>query len=143
MDFDYAEVTTQSRENPVFYVQYAHARASSVLRQEDAQQISELEADLSCLTDEHELALIKLLASFPRQIEAAAQSFEPHRIAFYLMDLAAAFHGLWNKGRDQASLRFIVDDKAISAARCKLVKATAVVIRNGLAILGVDAIEEM
>ncbi len=143
MDFDYAEVTTQSRENPVFYVQYAHARACSVLRQEDAQQISELEADLSCLTDEHELALIKLLASFPRQIEAAAQSFEPHRIAFYLMDLAAAFHGLWNKGRDQASLRFIVDDKAISAARCKLVKATAVVIRNGLAILGVDAIEEM
>ncbi len=143
MDFDYAEVTKQTRDNPVFYVQYAHARACSVLRQDEAKLVSDLEADLSCLTDDHELALIKLLATFPRQIEAAAQSFEPHRIAFYLMDLAAAFHGLWNRGRDEASLRFIVDDKMISAARCKLVQATAVVICNGLAILGVDAIEEM
>ena len=143
MDFDYAEVTKQTRENPVFYVQYAHARACSVLRQDEAKDIITATADLSCLTDDHEMALIKLLASFPRQIEAAAQSFEPHRIAFYLMDLAAAFHGLWNRGRDEASLRFIVDDKMISAARCQLVQATAVVIRNGLAILGVDAIEEM
>ena len=143
MDFDYAEVTKQTRDNPVFYVQYAHARACSVLRQDEAKLVSDIEADLSCLTDDHELALIKLLAIFPRQIEAAAQSFEPHRIAFYLMDLAAAFHGLWNRGRDEASLRFIVDDKMISAARCKLVQATAVVICNGLAILGVDAIEEM
>jgi len=143
MDFDYAEVTKQTRDNPVFYVQYAHARACSVLRQDEAKLVSDIEADLSCLTDDHELALIKLLATFPRQIEAAAQSFEPHRIAFYLMDLAAAFHGLWNRGRDEASLRFIVDDKMISAARCKLVQATAVVICNGLAILGVDAIEEM
>lgn len=143
MDFDYAEVTKQTRDNPVFYVQYAHARACSVLRQDEAKLVSDIEADLSCLTDDHELALIKLLATFPRQIEAAAQSFEPHRIAFYLMDLAAAFHGLWNRGRDDASLRFIVDDKMISAARCKLVQATAVVICNGLAILGVDAIEEM
>jgi len=143
MDFDYAEVTKQTRDNPVFYVQYAHARACSVLRQDEAKLVSDIEADLSCLTDDHELALIKLLATFPRQIEAAAQSFEPHRIAFYLMDLAAAFHGLWNRGRDEASLRFIVDDKMISAARCKLVQATAVVIFNGLAILGVDAIEEM
>ncbi|MDC1020154.1 arginine--tRNA ligase [Alphaproteobacteria bacterium] len=143
MDFDYAEVTKQTRDNPVFYVQYAHARACSVLRQDEAKLVADIEADLSCLTDDHELALIKLLATFPRQIEAAAQSFEPHRIAFYLMDLAAAFHGLWNRGRDEASLRFIVDDKMISAARCKLVQATAVVICNGLAILGVDAIEEM
>ncbi|MDA0909232.1 MAG: arginine--tRNA ligase [Proteobacteria bacterium] len=143
MDFDYAEVTKQTRDNPVFYVQYAHARACSVLRQDEAKLVSDIEANLSCLTDDHELALIKLLATFPRQIEAAAQSFEPHRIAFYLMDLAAAFHGLWNRGRDEASLRFIVDDKMISAARCKLVQATAVVICNGLAILGVDAIEEM
>lgn len=143
MDFDYAEVTKQTRDNPVFYVQYAHARACSVLRQDEVKLVADIEADLSCLTDDHELALIKLLATFPRQIEAAAQSFEPHRIAFYLMDLAAAFHGLWNRGRDEASLRFIVDDKMISAARCKLVQATAVVICNGLAILGVDAIEEM
>ena len=143
MDFDYAEVTKQTRENPVFYVQYAHARACSVLRQDEAKDIITATADLSCLTDDHEMALIKLLASFPRQIEAAAQSFESHRIAFYLMDLAAAFHGLWNRGRDEASLRFIVDDKMISAARCQLVQATAVVIRNGLAILGVNAIEEM
>ena len=143
MDFDYAEVTTQSRENPVFYVQYAHARASSVLRQDEVAQINMADADLGLLTDSNEMALIRQLASFPRQVEAAGQAFEPHRIAFYLMDLAASFHGLWNKGRDDASLRFITDDPKLTAARLKLVDATAVVIRNGFAILGVEAIKEM
>ena len=143
MDFDYVEVTTQSRENPVFYVQYAHARASSVLRQDEVAQINMADADLGLLTDSNEMALIRQLASFPRQVEAAGQAFEPHRIAFYLMDLAASFHGLWNKGRDDASLRFITDDPKLTAARLKLVDATAVVIRNGFAILGVEAIKEM
>ncbi|MGB2324687.1 MAG: DALR anticodon-binding domain-containing protein, partial [Candidatus Puniceispirillales bacterium] len=143
MDFDYAEVTTQSRENPVFYVQYAHARASSVLRQDEAKQINLKDADLGLLTDASEIALIRQLASYPRQVEAAGQAFEPHRIAFYLMELAASFHGLWNKGRDNASLRFITDDPKRTAARLKLVHATGIVIRNGFAILGVEAIEEM
>lgn len=143
MDFDYAEVTSQSRENPVFYVQYAHARASSVLRQDEALSINIDNADLSMLSDPNEMGLIRLLASYPRQVEAAGQAFEPHRIAFYLMDLASAFHGLWNKGRDDSSLRFITDDPKLTAARLKLVNATAVVIRNGFAILGVEAISEM
>ncbi|MBL6783067.1 MAG: arginine--tRNA ligase [Alphaproteobacteria bacterium] len=143
MDFDYAEVTTQSRENPVFYVQYAHARACSVLRQDEAVKIDVSGANLSLLSDPTEMALIRLLASYPRQVEAAGQAFEPHRIAFYLMDLAAAFHGLWNKGRDDPSLRFITDNTALTAARLNLVNATAVVIRNGFAVLGVDAINEM
>ena len=143
MDFDYAEVTTQSRENPVFYVQYAHARASSVMRKDEVAQINMADADLGLLTDSNEMALIRQLASFPRLVEAAGQAFEPHRIAFYLMDLAASFHGLWNKGRDDASLRFITDDPKLTAARLKLVDATAVVIRNGFAILGVEAIKEM
>ena len=143
IDFDFDLVKSKTKENPVFYVQYAHARACSVLRQDDAVKIDVSGANLGLLSDPAEMALIRLLASYPRQVEAAGQAFEPHRIAFYLMDLAAAFHGLWNKGRDDASLRFITDNTALTAARLKLVNATAVVIRNGFAILGVDAINEM
>ncbi|NDA08632.1 MAG: arginine--tRNA ligase [Alphaproteobacteria bacterium] len=142
MDFDYAKVTEQSRDNPVFYVQYAHARASSVLRQAGG-RIDE-HVDLSALVDETEMALIKLLASWPRMVESAAIAHEPHRIAFHLNDLASAFHTLWNKGRDEPGLRFIIDDNPqVTKARLRLVDATALVIRSGLAMLGVEAAEEM
>ena len=141
MDFDYAKVTEQSRENPVFYVQYAHARAKSVLK--SSGQI-ETDADLGLLDDEAEMNLIRMMASWPRQVEAAAEAHEPHRIAFYLQDLAAAFHALWNKGRDDPALKFIRDDSpAHTAARLRMVEAAALVIRSGLAMLGVDAKEEM
>jgi len=142
MDFDYAKVTEQSRENPVFYVQYAHARAKSVLRQ--APKIKDENVDLSLLSDEAELALMKIMASYPRVVEAAADAHEPHRIAFYLNDLAAAFHSLWNKGRDHPELKFIIEGhEAVTLARLKMVEATALVIRSGLAMLGVSSAEDM
>jgi arginyl-tRNA synthetase len=147
LDFDYAKVTEQSRDNPVFYVQYAHARACSVLRQpginvEDVTGAGD--AALDRLTAPAELAVIKALASWPRLVVSAAQSHEPHRVAFYLMDLAASFHALWTAGREAPELRFIRDDDAgLTAARLCLVKATALVIRSGLGVLSIQAREEM
>ena len=143
LEFDYAKVTEKSRENPVFYVQYAHARACSVLRQPDLPAPQE-QIDLGLLNDVHELRLIRHLASWPKLIEAAAQAHEPHRIAFYLMDLAAAFHGLWNAGRDNPALKFVQpEEQMLTLARLELVKATALVIRSGLSLLSIDAVEEM
>ena len=141
LDFDYAKVTEQSRDNPVFYVQYAHARCSSVLRQAGAMPD---EANLDRLTTPAELALIKLLVSWPRMVISAATTHEPHRIAFYLMDLASAFHSLWTAGRGDPALRFMLDDDAeLTAARLWLVKATATVIRSGLGVLAIPARDEM
>ena len=147
LDFDYAKVTEQSRDNPVFYVQYAHARACSVLRQpgingEDVTGAGD--AALDRLTAPAEMAVIKALASWPRLVVSAAQSHEPHRVAFYLMDLAASFHALWTAGREAPELRFIRDDDAgLTVARLCLVKATALVIRSGLGVLSIQAREEM
>lgn len=149
LDFDFAKVMEQSRDNPVFYVQYAHARVHSVLRNAGEAGIGHSDAtlaaaDLSLLTDEAELALVKLMAAFPRQVEQAAQAHEPHRIAFYLYDLASAFHALWNKGKDEPSLRFIVaEDRNATLARLALIRAVAYVIAAGLGILGVEPAEEM
>ena len=141
LDFDYAKVTEQSRDNPVFYVQYAHARACSVLRQ--APQ-ADVVADLDRLTAPAEMSVIKALASWPRLVVSAAQSHEPHRVAFFLMDLAAQFHALWTAGREAPELRFIrEDDAGLTAARLCLVKATALVIRSGLGVLSITAREEM
>ena len=141
LDFDYAKVTEQSRDNPVFYVQYAHARACSVLRQAPQADVA---ADLDRLTASAEMAVIKALASWPRLVVSAAQSHEPHRVAFFLMDLAAAFHALWTAGREAPELRFIrEDDAGLTAARLCLVKATALVIRSGLGVLSITAREEM
>ena len=151
LEFDLARVTEQSRENPVFYVQYAHARCRSVLRMAQA-AFENLElgrealasSELSRLSDDSELALIKLLAGWPRQIESAAEVHEPHRVAFYLYDLAAAFHGHWTKGRDNSSLRFIVeDDELTTAARLALVRGVETVIASGLDLMGVTPVEEM
>ena len=145
LEFDYAKVTEKSRENPVFYVQYAHARASSVLRQEDIRGLTEQgQPDLALLSDMHEVRLIKQLASWPSVVRAAALTHEPHRVAFYLIDLAALFHGLWNAGRDNPALRFILDsDAELTRARLSLVAASAHVIKAGLSLLSVDAPEEM
>lgn len=141
LDFDYAKVTEHSRDNPVFYVQYAHARASSVLRNAT---MSTEQADLARLVAAPELALVKQLASWPKLVVSAANAAEPHRIAFYLMDLAGAFHSLWTAGREDPSLRFIVDDDPqMTAARLDLVKATSLVIRSGLNVLSIKAMEEM
>ena len=151
LDFDLKLVLEQSRDNPVFYVQYAHARACSALRNGQAafpglaiDDSSLADADMGCLNDDAELALIKMLAGWPRLVESAALAREPHRIAYYLNDVAAAFHGLWNKGNDDVSLRFIVpDDEALTRSRLALVRAMAVVIASGLAVMGVAPVEEM
>ncbi|MDB2389926.1 arginine--tRNA ligase [Alphaproteobacteria bacterium] len=141
LDFDYAKVTEQSRDNPVFYVQYAHARACSVLRQaKDAPS----EADLSVLKDPAEIAVLKMLASWPKLVESAARAHEAHRIAFFLVDLASSFHSLWNAGRENPELRFIIDDNpVVTAARLQLVKATSLVIATGLNVLSIKALDEM
>ncbi len=145
MEFDLDKVVEQSRDNPVFYVQYAHARCRSVLRQAGDPPVAELaQAPLDALSDPAEMALIRRLAAWPRTVEAAAAAREPHRIAFFLQDLAADFHVLWNKGRDDATLRFIrADEPEATRARLALVAATATGIRAGLAVLGVEPVEEM
>jgi arginyl-tRNA synthetase len=145
MEFDLDKVVEQSRDNPVFYVQYAHARCRSVLRQAGDPSVETLAAaPLSPLTDPAELALIRRLIAWPRTVEAAALAREPHRISFFLHDLAADFHVLWNKGRDDATLRFIRGDEPVpTQARLALVASTASVIRSGLAVMGVMPVEEM
>ncbi|MGP1253097.1 MAG: arginine--tRNA ligase [Kiloniellales bacterium] len=151
LDFDLEKVLEQSRDNPVFYVQYAHARAHSVLRHAAA-ELPQVPTDarslgtspLARLTDSAELGLIKQMANWPRVVEQAAVASEPHRVAFYLYDLAAAFHGLWTKGKDDASLRFLLaDDLEATAARLALVKALAETIASGLAVMGVEPVTEM
>jgi arginyl-tRNA synthetase len=150
LDFDYARVTEQSKDNPVFYVQYAHARIASVLRTAaetfpalTADGAKVLEADLSRLVDEGEIALIKALAEFPRIIDAAARAKEPHRVAFYLYDLASSVHGQWTRGNDSPHLRFIQTDETLTAARLKLLIAVKQVITSGLSVLGVQAPDAM
>jgi arginyl-tRNA synthetase len=151
LDFDFAKVTEQSKDNPVFYVQYAHARAASVMRHaaaaypdDDLSDIALVAAPLERLSEPAELALIRLLAQWPRLVEGAAEAHEPHRIAFYLQEVAAQFHMLWNKGRDEATLRFILaSDPALTRARLALVRGVAIVIAAGLAVIGVEPVEEM
>jgi arginyl-tRNA synthetase len=148
LDFDFDKVLEQSRDNPVFYVQYAHARVNSVLRKaieagvavDDATLAN---ADLSLLDHEAELTLAGKLAEWPRLVETAARANEPHRIAFYLYELAGEFHGLWNRGNELTELRFLQDDANVSQAKIALARAAAVVIAAGLGILGVEPAEEM
>ncbi|MGE0658517.1 MAG: arginine--tRNA ligase [Reyranellaceae bacterium] len=149
-DFDLVKATEQSRDNPVWYVQYAHARTRSVMRQ--AEQAGErdltpealAQVDLSPLQDAGELGLIRLMASWPRTVEAAAQAHEPHRLAFYLYDLASAFHVHWNRGKEDATLRFIHDGNSeLTRARLALVQGVGTVIASGLDIFGVTPAEEM
>lgn len=151
LDFDLAKVLEQSKDNPVFYVQYAHARAKSVFRmaQETFPRLNEgaaevLNADLSRLNDPGEIDMIRKLAGFPVVVEGAARAHEPHRIAFYLYDLASAFHGQWTRGNESPHLRFIQpSDGKLTAARLALVQANAIVLASGLTLLGVLAPSEM
>ena len=156
LDFDLAKVIEQSRDNPVFYVQYGHARGHSIFRNAREDVVPDLpgeavartaylaDAPVERLTDPAELDLLKRLALFPRLIEAAAAAHEPHRIAFYLYDLASEFHALWTKGRDLPYLRFIMNnDAGITKARLAMVQGVVLVLASGLAILGVHAPDEM
>ncbi len=141
LDFDFAKVLEQSKDNPVFYVQYAHARICSVLRKASEQGVELI--DTPQFDDEAEISLAKKLADFPRQVAIAAKAHEPHRIAFYLYELASELHSLWSKGKDNEALRFLQDDKDLTSAKIALPRATAVVISAGLGILGVEPAQEM
>jgi arginyl-tRNA synthetase len=155
LDFDLAKVIEQSRENPVFYVQYGHARGQSIFRnarqviptlpEADSERRRALsQAALSRLDDAAELALMRRIALYPRLVEAAAMSHEPHRIAFYLYELASDFHALWTKGKDASYLRFIIqNDPELTTARLALVQGVVTVLASGLAVLGVGAPDEM
>jgi len=151
LDFDFQKVTEQSKDNPVFYVQYGHARAASILRNaeielpgRDLSAETLAASDLTLLDDSGELALLRRLAEFPRIVESAAEASEPHRVAFYLYELAAEFHQQWNRGKDLPQLRFInLEEPELTASRLALVHATKLVLSSGLSILGVSAPEEM
>jgi arginyl-tRNA synthetase len=148
LDFDFDRVMEQSKDNPVFYVQYANARVNSILRKAreagiDVSDAVLAAADLSVLRHEAEIGMARKLAEWPRLIEIAAKGNEPHRVAFYLYEVAADFHGLWNKGNDEADLRFLQENAGISQAKIALARAVGVVICAGLGILGVKPVEEM
>ncbi|MGL4439371.1 MAG: arginine--tRNA ligase [Bosea sp. (in: a-proteobacteria)] len=151
LEFDLAKVLEQSKENPVFYVQYAHARCASIFRQAgeampdlDSGMTALISANLALLSDEAERGLIKIVAQYPRLVEQAAAAHEPHRVAFYLYDLAQAFHALWNKGRDEPQLRFVNHNQPESTlARLALVHAVKAVLASGLGVLGVSSPAEM
>ncbi|MER8723094.1 arginine--tRNA ligase [Mesorhizobium sp. M1027] len=150
LDFDFAKVTEQSKDNPVFYVQYASARCHSVFRQASEQlgeamfDRNQLAAEVALLTDEGEIGLIRKLAEYPRLIEAAALALEPHRLAFYLYELASSFHGHWNRGTDNPDLRFVkVNDRQLTHARLGLVQAVSDVLTSGLTLIGANAPTEM
>jgi arginyl-tRNA synthetase len=148
LDFDFAKVLEQSKDNPVFYVQYANARINSVMRKaveagvavDDAALAA---ADLGRLSHAAEINLAKKIAEWPRLVEIAARGNEPHRVAFYLYELASDLHGLWNRAKDEPELRFVQDDPATTQVKIALARATGVVISAGLAILGVTPVEEM
>ncbi len=151
LDFDFEKVKEQSRDNAVFYVQYAHARVHSALRRAvetfpglatDAAALSD--ADIDLLADAEEIALVKRMAAWPRLVEAAAEAHEPHRVAYFLYDLASAFHSLYNLGNDDPARRFIIaDNEALTRARLALIRAVALVLASGLQVLGVEPVEEM
>ncbi|WP_138379717.1 arginine--tRNA ligase [Luteithermobacter gelatinilyticus] len=151
LDFDFTKVMEQSKDNPVFYVQYAHARVHSVLKKAqesfpdlDLSRAALLDAEVWRLDDEAELGLVKVMAGWPKLVESAALAHEPHRIAFYLYDLASAFHTLWNKGNDNPDLKFIIEgDRHLTLARLAMISALANIIATGLNILGVEPVTEM
>ena len=149
LDFDFDKVTEQSKDNPVFYVQYANARVNSILRKArseagiDVSDATLAGADLGLLAHEAELEVMRKLGEWPRLVEIAARGNDPHRVAFYLYDLASEFHGLWNRGNDDDSLRFLQGDAGVSQAKIALARSVGVVICAGLGILGVTPVEEM
>ncbi len=150
LDFDFAKVTEQSKDNPVFYVQYAHARCASIFRQAEeafpgiTADVPAMAAAVEGISDSNEIQIISKLAEYPRLIEQASLSQEPHRLAFYLYDLASTFHAHWNKGKDQTELRFVNDkNRESTLARLGLVHAVASVLKSGLTVTGTEAPSEM
>jgi len=151
LEFDLTKVVEKSLDNPVYYVQYANARIHSVLRKGaemfpgiDQSGEGLAKAALHRLNDPAELSLIRLMAAWPRMVDSAAEAHEPHRVAFYLYDLAASFNALWNKGNGEVTLRFLqAEDAELSLARMALLRAVAFVIASGLAVFGVEPVEEM
>ena len=143
LDFDFKKVMEKSKENPVFYVQYAHARCNSIFRSSKVKEEELILKNPKRLKDVHEIELIKFIALWPRTLELAAKNHEPHRICYYLIELSSIFHSLWNKGKDN-NIKFIVeDDLELTNARLSLVKAVALTIRKGLSILKIEPIFEM
>jgi len=144
LDFDFTKVTEQSKDNPVFYVQYAHARTCSVLRNAAEAGFTGGQPDFSLLSEPAEISLIRRIAEYPRIVEAAASAHEPHRIAFYLFELAGEFHALWNQGKESPQLRFILkDDNKTTITRLAFLRVIRYVLANGLRILGVRPADEM
>ena len=151
MEFDLDKAMEQSRDNPVFYVQYAHARVCSVMRlataafpDADLSDAALSAVSLDALDSAEEIEVMRKIAEWPRAVEAAAQAHEPHRIAFYLNDLASMFHALWTRGREDASLRFVhEDDLDLTRAKLALARAVAVVVASGLTVFGVEPVKEM
>jgi arginyl-tRNA synthetase len=144
LDFDFARVTEQSKDNAVFYVQYAHARVCSVLRNGAELGRGTANYDFSLLNDVAERDVVRRLAEYPKMLEGAALAHEPHRISFYLYELASDFHSLWNKGKESPQLRFIIkNDIIITETRLAFLRAIRYVLSNGLRILGVNPVEEM
>lgn len=151
LDFDFAKATEQSKDNQLFYVQYAHARTRSAFRQAKeampnlaTDEAALAKANLALLTHDDEIGLIRTLAGWPRLLEGAAESGEPHRVAFYLYELASTFHSLWTKGKEEPALRFVIaDNRDLTLARLSLVRAVSIVIASGLRLIGVEPVEEM
>ena len=143
LDFDFKKVMEKSKENPVFYVQYAHARCNSIFRSSKVKEEELILKNPKRLKDSFEIELIKFIALWPRTLELAAKNHEPHRICYYLIELSSIFHSLWNKGKDN-NIKFIVEDNLeLTNSRLSLVKAVALTIRKGLSILKIDPIFEM
>jgi arginyl-tRNA synthetase len=143
LDFDFKKVMEKSKENPVFYVQYAHARCNSIFRSAKIKEEELFLKNPKLLKDVNEIELIKYIALWPRTLELAAKNHEPHRICYYLIELSSIFHSLWNKGKDN-DIKFIVEDNLeLTNSRLSLVKAVALTIRKGLSILKIDPIFEM
>ena len=148
LDFDFARALEQSRDNPVFYVQYANARVHSVLRRAGGEgmavdDVALAAADLGALSHGAELAVARKIAEWPRLVEIAARTREPHRVAFFLYELASEFHALWNRGNDEPALRFVQGDPQASRPKLALARAVSMVIEAGLGVLGVEPVEEM
>jgi arginyl-tRNA synthetase len=146
LEFDYTRALEQSKDNPYFYVQYAHARCCSVLNhaKEMFGDFDVTQANTELLNRPETLDMIKVLSNWPRIVEQAAKAREPHRIAFYLQDLASAFHGWWNMGRDDASLRFLIEDnRDLSLAHIALVQAVKTTIASALGVIGVEPLDEL
>jgi len=144
LDFDFKKVTEKSKENPVFYVQYAHARCNSIFKSAKVLEEDVLPENLNLLTNENEIALIKFITLWPRVLELAARNHEPHRICYYLIELASNFHSLWSKGKDDNNIKFVLEgNHVLTNSRLSLVKAVALTLRKGLTLLSIEPIFEM